>query len=125
MTISPFNNILVVAGFLESFRSLKDKTYKILFETSELSPEKLANLGTSLQKAGYLAFKADPFKTEELNTIDSLESDFEDTEKSPSKRLKAVFYCIWRKEPEGYSDFNLYYKFQMEKIITHFKTKLD
>ncbi len=122
---NPFNNIFVVSGFFESFRSLKDRSYKLIFETSELSPEKLANLGQSMQKEGYLAFKADPFKTEELQTINSLESDFEISEKSPSKRLKAVFYRLWEKEPEGYKDFQLYYNFKMEKVINHYKEKLD
>ena len=104
---NPFNNILVLSGFFESFRSLKDRTYKLMFETSELSPEKLANLGLSLQKAGYLAFKADPFKTEELTVLDSLKADFDDTGKSPGKRLQAVFYRLWEQDKEGYTDFNL------------------
>ncbi len=125
MMQNPFNNILVIAGFFESFRSLKDRTYKLLFETSELSPEKLANLGISLQKAGYLAFKADPFKTEELQTINGLDSDFEGNEKSPSKRLKAVFYRLWESNKEGYDDFQLYYNFKMEKVISFYKVKLD
>jgi hypothetical protein len=117
-------DILIIAGFFESFRSLKDRSYKLLFETSELSPEKLSRLGMSLQKAGYLAFKADPFKTDELQTIDSLEADYDDGQKKPSQRLRAVFYRLWEQEPEGYKDFNLYYEFQMEKIIKHFKSKL-
>ncbi len=122
---NPFNNILVIAGFFESFRSLKDHSYKLLFETSELSPEKLSHLGTSLQKAGYLAFKSDPFKTEELQTIDGIEADFEDVGKSPSTRLRSVLFLLWKKTPEGYEDFNLYYRFKMEKLINHYKEKLD
>lgn len=125
MTQNPFNNILVLAGFFDSFRSLKDRTYKLMFETSELSPEKLMNLGLSLQKAGYLAFKSDPFLSEEMLVLDGLKADYDDTGKSPSTRLKAVLYRLWEKEPEGYEDFNLYYKFKMEKLINHFKEKLD
>ena len=125
MIQNPFNNILVIAGFFESFRSLKDHSYKLLFETSELSPEKLSHLGTSLQKAGYLAFKSDPFKTEELNTIDNLEADFDEAGKTPGQRLRAVLYRTWQQQNEGYQDFNLYYRFKMEKVIEHYKNKLE
>lgn len=83
------------------------------------------NLGLSLQKAGFLAFKSDPFLSEEMLVLDGLKADYDDTGKSPSTRLKAVLYRLWEKEPEGYEDFNLYYKFKMEKLIDHYKTKLD
>lgn len=79
----------------------------------------------SLQKAGYLAFKGDPFKTDELQTLDSLEADFDDFGKTPGQRLRAVLYRLWEQKNEGYQDFNLYYRFKMEKLINHFKDKLD
>ena len=118
------SELLVLAGFLESFRSLKDKTYRLVFETSELSPDKLSQLGQSLQKAGYLAFKADPFKTEELQTLDGLEADYDDGGKRPSQRLRAVLFRLWEQDSQGYKDFNLYYDFKMNEIIKHFKSKL-
>jgi hypothetical protein len=57
--------------------------------------------------------------------ISGIQSEFEFNEKPPSQRLRAVFYRIWERDKQGYDDFELYYRFQMEKLIEHFKTKLD
>jgi hypothetical protein len=32
---------------------------------------------------------------------------------------------MWEKQPEGYQVFNDFYNAQMEKLIVHFKKKLD
>ena len=117
--------MIILPAILESFRSLRDKTYKIVFETNELTPEQTAGISTALQQFGYLAFKADLFKKQEKDMIVALEADFEDKKKTPGQRLRGVLYRIWEQSPEGYEDFNRYYEFQMEKIITHFKGKLD
>jgi hypothetical protein len=113
--------MLIIPAIIESYRSLKDRTYKIMFETSELSPAELGELGNNLQQFGYLAFKNEPFKKEEQEIIESLKSDFDDDTKSPSQRLRNVLFRLWEKKPEGYDNFNLYYKFKYEKLIIHFK----
>ena len=109
---------------LDSYRSLKDRTLKLTFETGEMSPEQMANIHFSLNKVGYLAFSPDPFATHELDEIDKLKVEYDDTGKTPSKRLQSVFYRIWDQDKEGYEVFNDYYNAQMEKLITHFKKKL-
>jgi hypothetical protein len=110
---------------LDGYRSLKDQTLKLTFETGEMSPEQMANIHFSLNKVGYLAFSPDPFASHELEEIDKLKVEYDDTGKSPSKRLQAVFFRIWEQKPEGYKIFNDFYNAQMEKLITHFKNKLD
>ena len=117
--------MIILPAILENFRSLKDKTYKVLFATNELTPETIVGLNSSLGEFGYLAFKNDPFKQKEKDMIETLESDFEDKKKSPGQRLRGVLYRTWEQKPEGYEDFNRYYDYHMEKIITHFKSKLD
>lgn len=110
---------------LDGYRSLKDRTLKITFETGEMTPEQMANVHYSLNKVGYLAFSPDPFASHELAEIDSLKVEYDDTGKTPSKRLQAVFYRMWERNPEGYGVFNDFYNAQMEKLIVHFKKKLD
>lgn len=77
---------------LESYRSLKDRTLKLSFETSEINPEQMANIHYSLNKVGWLAFAPDPFTTQELLEIDALKVEFDDTGKTPGQRLRAVLY---------------------------------
>jgi hypothetical protein len=109
---------------LEGYRSLKDRTLKLSFETNELTPEQMADIHYSLNKVGYLAFAPDPFTTKEINDLDSLKVEYDDTGKTVSQRLRAVLYRLWEQGNEGYKDFNMYYAFKMEGFITHLKTKL-
>ena len=45
-------------------------------------------------------------------------------EKSPSQRLKSVYFKLWEQDSEGVVDFEDYYEDKMEKLIAHFKTKI-
>ena len=117
--------MLLIPAILISFRSLKDKTIKIEFETNELTPEQIMGLAQNSQAFGYLAFKQDKFKTEQLMIIDELKADYEDKSKTPSKRLRDVLFVAWKQTDEGYSDFEDYYRFKLDKFINHIKSKLD
>jgi len=110
---------------LEGYRSLKDRSLKLTFETGELSPEQMANIHYSLNKVGWLAFAPDPFATKELDEIDKMKVEFDDTGKPPSQRLRGVMYRLWEQTPEGYDSFNDYYNSRMEKLINHYKAKID
>jgi hypothetical protein len=117
--------MITIPAILESIRSLKDKSYKLTFETNELTPEELGAMGNSIQNFGYLAFKPDVFKSHELEVINSLKSDYEDTGKTDSQRLRGALYRLWERKPEGYSDPQLHYRFWMNKFITHIKGKIE
>ncbi len=117
--------MIVLPAILEGIRSLKDKTYKLTFETNELTPEQFSAIGASIQTFGYLAFKQDPFKQKEKDMLETIEAEYEDTGKTKSQRLRGVLYRNWEQQPEGYEVFDDYYNHHMEKIITHFKSKLD
>ena len=117
--------MIILPCQLESYRSLKDKTMKIVFESNELTPEQVLGVASSLQQFGYLAFKNEPFKKTEKETLESLKSDFEDNGKTMSQRLRAVLYVGWEQKPEGYKTFVDYYNAKMEMLINHYKTKLD
>lgn len=41
--------------------------------------------------------------------------------KSPSQRLKAVYFKLWEQDEEGYEIFEQYYESKVEKLINHFK----
>lgn len=117
--------MLILPAFLESYRSLKDRTLKLVYETSELSPQMISDLHTSVNKTGFLAFNTEPFNSKNLTALSDLEVDYDDPGKTPSKRLRGVLYRNWEKDAEGYKTFEDYYRSKMEVIIVHFKGKLD
>ena len=117
--------MLLLPAILISFRSLKDRTIKIEFETNELTPEQITGLAQTLQSFGYLAFKKDNFKTEQLMIIDELRADYEDKTKTPSKRLRDVLFVAWKQHNDGYDEFEGYYQSKMNRFIEHIKSKLE
>ncbi len=117
--------MIILPAILESFRSLVSKSYKVTFETNELTPEQMVGLNSGLGTFGYLAFKEDPFKQSEKDMIESLESDFEDPKKSQGQRLRGVLYRLWEQSPEGFDTFVKFYDHKTEKIIGHYKDMLE
>lgn len=117
--------MLIIGAQLESYRSLKDKTLKLTFETQEPSNEQFIELVRHNQRFGFLAFKEDAYKQSETDMLENLKSDYEDNGKTKSQRLKAVLFRNWEQKAEGYEVFDDYYNHKMEKLITHFKSHLD
>ena len=118
----------IIPVILDNYRTLKDKTVKVTFETNELTPEQAQYLHSSLQQFGYLAFKIAQFEKEDLSFLDNLTADKESLEaigKTKSQQLRAVLYRLWEQDRQGYEDFNLFYEFQMNRIVKHFKDKLE
>ena len=118
--------MITIPAQLESFRSLKDRTLKITFETNELNPQDLLGISDNINSFGYLAFKKEPFNEKERQMIESLETDYlEDSNKTPSQRLRGVMYRLYEKDSEGFKSFTTYYNHHMEILLNHFKNKLD
>jgi hypothetical protein len=123
------DNFLILEGYKGGMRQLKDKSWSINLVTQELTPTELAHY-SMLPDFLNVAFKADPFTKDEEDALDALEADpfngFED--KSPSQKLRSVFFVLWKKdgEEEGTGKpFEKYYRAEMGKIITHFKNKIE
>lgn len=117
--------MIIIAAQLDGYRSLKDRSIKITFESQELNPQELLGIAENLNAFGYLAFKKEPFKEEERKAIYDLEADYDDKAKTPSKRLRGVLYRNYEQKNDGFDSFSKYYDHHMEKIIEHFKIKLD
>lgn len=117
--------MLIVGAILESYRSLKDKTLKITFETNEPTGEQLIQIANGIGRFGFVAFKEDQFKEKEKEMLESLKSDFNTEGKTKSQRLRAVMYRNWEQDNLNYHVFDDYYNHKMEKIIMHYKDLLE
>jgi len=118
-------NIFQVQAQLIKHESLKDRTIKLIFETGEVSPEKMSDIHFGLNTVGWLVYAPNPFTTEQLHELDNLKCEYEDMGKPPSQRLRNVLFILWKQEPEGYKTAVDHYNAKMETLIEHFKNKLD
>lgn len=123
--------MLIIPAILSTFTSLKDKTLKIVFETNEVTPKQMTDIATNLQQFGYLAFKKEVFKQADKDALDSLDTEYQSKGKSNSQRLRSVLYVTYQqrdcsdKDKAVYLEFTEFYNNEMNRIIEHYKNKLD
>ena len=115
---------ILFPGIIEGVSTRKDKTLKIVIGTNELTPEKSGLLLTLNQDFCYCALKIDELKSEEIEMLENVKSDYEDNKKSQAKRLQSVLFVWWKQDSQGFADFDTFYKHHTERIIEHYKNKL-
>lgn len=106
-------------AILTSIAYLKDGGLRIGFATNELSDEDKVIASRFHQKFGYVLFKENAFKEEDVPDTDAT-----DESKSPSQRLRATLFVLW-KQKGSKGDFEAFYRDNMEKAITRVKNLLD
>lgn len=116
--------MILIGGQIESISTRKDKSLKITIGSQELTPNQSTDIFLLNQSFCYIGFKQEQFKKDEADLLDSLKSDFE-YQKTPSQRLRAVLYLNYEQDNKGYKDFGTFYASEMERIIEHYKTKLE
>lgn len=101
----------------------KDKSVSMTFITSlEQTSEEYMEIDALLNDSGVLYFKSSgSLSKEELKALDGVEIEIEG--KTKSQRLRNVLYVL-HQQGEVIS-FDEFYSLQMEKIIQHFKDKID
>ena len=117
---------LITSAQLDNYNNRKDKSITLRFITGEKTPQEVANIHEMLDTYGYLYFKAEnQLTSEELKSLDNLNTDLDDKNKSQSKRIKNVLYVAFTQQSEGFNDFETYYKVKTEQFIQSIKDKLD
>ncbi len=116
---------IIMPAILTRFNRRADKSCTVAFNTNELSPAQFAILDNVYQHSGFLMFKDSEVNKVDEEIFDSLDADLSDPTKTPSKRLRSVLYLNWQNENKGHAEYKDYYKSEMERIITHYKDKLD
>lgn len=113
---------VLIPAYVEGIRTRKDKTISITIGTQEISPEKAGEIIHMSGKLITAYLSNTDVSKDDQEIIDSLEVDLPG--KSPSQRLRSVFYLMWKENNEGFKDQNLHYIHHMDKLIEHFKAKL-
>jgi len=109
--------MIVINAILESFRSLKDKTLKLSFETQEPTAEQLQQIAVNAQKYGYLVFSGNQLTSEQLDEIDKAKNDLYDSNKTPSKRLRNVLFVSFEQNNKGYKRLKIIIYFKWSKLL--------
>tara|TARA_R110000824_G_scaffold14378_15_gene61269 strand:+ start:3061 stop:3450 length:390 start_codon:yes stop_codon:yes gene_type:complete len=127
-------NSVVFEGGIDKVSTLADGSLRVYVGTPELSNETMVSVFSLIKKPGFVLISANAINQDQIDAVEKATTNAEFSEKTPSQRMRGVLYRIWEKtQPKTmngdgvmeYVDFDLFYKRQMNKIIDHFKTKLD
>lgn len=113
---------LLHAAQVSGINSLKDGTIKLSLELQELEPNDAGTLYSMRNQLVKFYMTTTNIKADKIPELDSIE--IEDEGKSPSKRMRNVFFRIWEQDNAGYEDFNMFYRFRMNQLIEKLKDKL-
>ena len=111
--------MLKLPCYLTGFSSKSDGSASIRFSTQELSSEDFANLKNFLNTFGWLAYRENGLQDEDIPDEDAEEN------KKPSRRLRATLYVLHKQNGGTDETWESFYREQIEKIITHIKSKLE
>lgn len=120
-------NSFIFSAIIEGVATRVDKTLKITLGSNELSPEGYANLFKLNQKFVGVLINEEGIDDKDVRELDEKMFDEFDKRqtKTPSQRLRNVFYLLWEQNKGGYEDFKDYYAKKMEGVIEYYKAKID
>lgn len=114
---------VTLSTVITDYKKLKDRSFKLTIQTSELTPEQLLWIDQLTNVASYTTIGLNPVSFDEIKDDLPKVLDKEVKTKSPSQRLRGVLYRLWEMDRQW--EFEQFYDSMMEKIIDHYKSKLD
>jgi hypothetical protein len=118
---TPAKSVLVtVPAMVVNMNPRQDRSWKLQFETRELSGEDVKVLADNYQGEGWLIFKPNA----QIRMSEIPEGEANAGVKSPSQRLRGTIMVLWQQKG-GKGDPDAFYRTYMEKLIEYTKGKLD
>jgi len=115
---------ILTAAQLDGYQRRKDRTVSVRFITQEKTSGEVMEIDQLIDTFGILYFRGqETLNRDEVDELDAIELDLYDEPKSQSQRLRNVLYKIWTQNETG--EFRDFYKHETERIIQHYKNKLD
>lgn len=104
---------------VDDMKPNKDRSWKLRFETRDLSGDEVSLLADALQGEGWLVFSPN----QEV-TVSDIPTDTADAGvKSPATRLRAKLFVYW-KATGGKGDFEGFYRTKIEQFIEVIDNKI-
>lgn len=116
--------MVIIPVYVSKMLSRKDRTWSIVIETNELTPDKIAQIAQMQGQYGVMAFKESELQHNERTMLDSVDTSIKGGV-SPSQRMRNLMYKLYIQDPEGFSKFQSYYEHKMERISKHLMSLLD
>jgi len=118
---------LSTVAILDGYTARRDGSFSLRFVTNELSKVTKSKIDDLFQRFGILYFKGDAetLTDKELKELSEIEVDLYDQGKSKAKIFKNVLWRNWDQDNQKHETFDTFYAFEMEKVINHYKNKLD
>lgn len=114
------SDLISVPAQVMNMNPRQDRSWKLVFETRELSGEEVKLLADNFQGEGWLVFKPNgDIAMEEIP-----EGKADAGTKSQSQRLRDVIFIMY-KQRGGKEDFESFYRTYLEKLIEFTKSKLE
>ena len=115
---------IVLESVVESIASRVDGTVTIKIATQELDSSKAGELFSLRGKFVKTLISDSNISSLEEEMMDATQITAVKKNKTESQRLRAVLYRFWE-QTGGEMDAELFYKTEMNKIIEHYKSKLN
>ena len=115
--------MIKLPAYLVNFRTKVDRTAGISIATNEITDQEFLLLKKHQGEFGWFMFLPNEEQDIEMPTEDAEEFD-----KSPSKRLRAVLFVLWKKKVKDEkvtTPFRVFYDEKVNQLIDMIKMKLD
>lgn len=114
---------IILESIVESLSTRNDNTIVVRISTQELEPQKAGELLSLRGKFCKVLISDSNITTLEAESVDSTTLVGGAKKKTQSQRLRDVLFLV-NSQNENI-DFDVFYKNELEKIITHYKSKLN
>lgn len=127
-------DLLQIPGEIQKVETMMGKSLKIIFRSQEeLTPDMMVRLMAMHQRYGWFTFLPGEARIEPASVLDTPKVfDKPPTHKSPSQRLRAIFFRLWESQGKpriGHASsdevaFEIWYEDQMNRLCEHFKAQI-
>jgi len=111
----------LLSCLIGGIRSLKDGSVSVTLETQELTPAKAAELFALRNRVAIVYISNKEIDKSEIEKVDKLKPELGG--KTQGQRIRNTLFMLHSENPEGFADFDSYYKHKTDLYIEHLKTK--
>jgi len=117
--------IFQIPGCVTKITTMARNTIRLQIDSQEtVSAEAMKRMFEMVNQLGWFTFNVHQIEAEDIIDLPPLKK-IEKDDKTPAQRLRAVFYNMWKQNPGEFKDPDSHYIYMMERLIEHYKSKLD